>query len=58
MEHLDPYCVSAKQFAAHLMGLCWGVEHGAGPAGYAAIPRWLDGNVSLERPHNPARRRA
>jgi hypothetical protein len=56
MQHLDPYGVSAKSFAAHLMGLCWGVERGGGPAGYAAIPRFLDGNVSLERPPDPLTR--
>jgi hypothetical protein len=58
MQHLDPFCISAKSFAAHLMGLCWAVEQGGGPAGYAAIPRWLNGAVPLEKPPAPLHRGA
>jgi hypothetical protein len=58
MQHLDPFCISAKSFAAHIMGLCWAVEHGGGPAGYAAIPRWLNGTVPLEKPPAPLTRGA
>jgi hypothetical protein len=50
MQHLDPYCLSAKSYAAHLVGLCWGVAHGGGPEGYAVIPRWLDGAPPVEKP--------
>ena len=46
MQHPERYCVSAKWYAAHLMGLCHGIEHAARPQTYWAIPAWLN------RPHN------
>ena len=50
MQHPKRYCRSAKSYAAHLMRLCCGIEHGGDPDVYAAIRRWLDGRVDLERP--------
>jgi len=50
MQHIDTYCQSAKSYAAHLMRLCCGVEFGGNLDIYAAIPRWLDGTVTLEKP--------
>jgi hypothetical protein len=58
MQHVESHGKSAKSYAAHLIGLCWGVERGGGPAGYAAIPRWLDGNAQLERPASLSHRGA
>ena len=50
MQHPDDYCVSPKSYAAHLIGLCCGVEHPGGAALYWAIPRWLDGPAAIEKP--------
>jgi hypothetical protein len=50
MQHLEPYCLSAKSYAAHLTGLCWGVRHGGEPAGYVAIQRWLNAAPELVKP--------
>ena len=50
LQHLEPYCRSAKSYAAHLTGLCWGMQHGGGPDGYAAIQRWLNGAITLMKP--------
>lgn len=58
MQHPESYCVSAKSYAAHLTGLCCGVEHNGDPAIYAAIPRWLNGSVALEKPEVLTRRGA
>jgi hypothetical protein len=50
MQHVERYCVSAKSYAAHLTGLCCGVEHGGDRQIYAAIQRWLNGKVALDKP--------
>ncbi|MHB8413196.1 MAG: DUF5946 family protein [Candidatus Acidiferrales bacterium] len=50
MQHPEPYCHSAKSYAAHLTRLCCGIEHGGKRQVYAAIHRWLNGAVNLERP--------
>jgi hypothetical protein len=50
MQHPGTYCVSAKSYAAHLTRLCCGVEHGGDRQVYAAINRWLNGRVALEKP--------
>lgn len=39
MQHPDTCCRSAKPYAAHLMGLCCGVDFVGNPAIYAAIQR-------------------
>lgn len=56
MQHLETYCRSAKSYAAHLTRLCCGLEYGGDPAVYAAIQRWLNGRVSLEKPEAPGHR--
>ncbi|MDB4916034.1 MAG: hypothetical protein JWM95_3678 [Gemmatimonadetes bacterium] len=53
LQHPDPYCLSAKSYAAHLVGLCWGVEHAATMSGYGAIQRWLNGQRKLKKPPLP-----
>lgn len=52
MQHLDTYCRSAKSYAAHLTRLCCGLEHSGNPAIYAAIQKWLNGSVSIEKPES------
>jgi hypothetical protein len=53
LQHPEIYCVSAKSYAAHLGGLaCW-AEYGSENEVYAAIQRWLNGNVDLEKPFVP-----
>jgi|SRR5579859_4858566 len=50
MQHVEQYGLSAKSYAAHLVGLCCGIEHDGNPVLYATIPRWLDGSVDLKKP--------
>lgn len=50
MQHIESYCVSAKSYAAHLVGLCCGVERESDPAVYDVIHRWLNGKVDLVKP--------
>jgi hypothetical protein len=50
MQHPGRYCRSAKSYAAHLARLCCGLEYGGSPRIYAAIQRWLNGRVEIERP--------
>jgi hypothetical protein len=58
LQHPDDYCASAKSYAAHLTGLCCGVEAAGDPRRYWAIARWLDGHRDLVRPEPPAARGA
>jgi hypothetical protein len=50
MQHPEEYCISAKSYAAHLTGLCCGLEHHGNPNDYWAIARWLNGPTTLQRP--------
>lgn len=50
MQHPAEYCQSAKSYAAHLVGLCCGVEHEGDQKLYWAIPEWLDGAASVKKP--------
>lgn len=56
MQHVDTYGISAKSYAAHLMGLCCGIEHGGNAAVYEVIHRSLNGQPALGRPVAPATR--
>ncbi|MFZ0415001.1 MAG: DUF5946 family protein [Candidatus Acidiferrales bacterium] len=56
MQHPEPYCHSAKSYAAHLTRLCCGLEFGGKKHVYDAIPRWLNANNKLEKPGTPAAR--
>jgi uncharacterized protein DUF5946 len=53
MQHPERHCVSAKSYAAHLMGLCHGLEHHAAPQTYWAIPKWLNRPRDLVKPSVP-----
>jgi hypothetical protein len=50
LQHPEDYCVSAKSYAAHLTGLCCGVEHPGDQKLYWQIPRWLDGAAAVVKP--------
>lgn len=50
MQHVERYGRSAKSYAAHLTGLCVGVERGGDGAINEAVRRWLDGRVDLAKP--------
>ena len=50
MQHIEPYCHSAKSYAAHLTRLCCAIERGGDPDVYVAIQRWLNGSIALDRP--------
>ena len=50
MQHPEEYGRSAKSYAAHLLGLCCGVEHPNDPKLYWSIARWLDGPSQPDKP--------
>lgn len=56
MQHPEDYCRSAKSYAAHLAGLCCGVESGGDSRLYWTIARWLDGARELTKPAVPSAR--
>ncbi len=56
MQHVERYCHSAKSYAAHLTRLCCGLEYAGDPKIYAAIQKWLNGTVTLEKPGAPSHR--
>jgi hypothetical protein len=58
LQHPDPYCRSAKSFAAHLTGLCCAIEHGGRPSVNVAVQRWLSRGADIEKPELPADRGA
>ncbi len=58
MQHPDRYGRSAKSFAAHLTGLCCGVEFEGSETTNAAVQRWLSGGSPVDRPAVPAQRGA
>ena len=50
LQHPEPYCHSAKSYAAHLTRLCCGIERGGDRRIYRAIHIWLSGPTKIERP--------
>jgi len=56
LQHPEPYCHSAKSYAAHLTRMCCGLEYGGKREIYAAIPRWMSGPAKIERPETLAQR--
>lgn len=56
VQHPNRYCISAKSLAAHLGGLCWGLEHGGDPRGYEYLRRSLDGPGRFPKPALPSHR--
>lgn len=58
LQHPDRYCRSAKSLAAHLTGMCCGLEHSGSETIYAALQRWLNGRSPIDKPPIPAFRGA
>lgn len=58
MQHPERYGVSVKSYAAHLMGLCHGIEHADRPNTYWAIPAWLNHPRDILKPSLVANRGA
>ncbi len=56
LQHPEIGCVSAKSYAAHLAGLCCAIEYGRSDKIYAAIQRWLNGRVDLDKALVPSAR--
>ena len=50
LQHPEDYCQSAKSYAAHLTGLCCGLEHPGDQKLYWQIARWLDGPATIIKP--------
>ena len=50
LQHPDVFCVSAKSFAAHLAGLCIGVESESNPFLMTALQKWPNGRRLIENP--------
>lgn len=56
MQHPQGGCKSAKSYAAHLTGLCCGVEFNGSKSIRAALQRWLNGSadsIGITRPTEP-----
>ena len=56
MQHPKRSCESAKSYAAHLTGLCCGVEYNGAKSVHAALQRWLNGPaeaIGITRPTEP-----
>jgi hypothetical protein len=56
MQHPKRSCKSAKSYAAHLTGLCCGMEYNGAKSVYAALQRWLNGPaeaIGITRPTEP-----
>jgi hypothetical protein len=56
LQHPDEFCASAKSCAAHLTGLCAGLEHAEDPALRPALQRWLNGRSPVTKPDLPGAR--
>jgi hypothetical protein len=57
LQHPDAYCVSAISLAAHLTGVCIGVEHRDRERDLnAAIQRWLNRRPVIAKPALPTDR--
>jgi hypothetical protein len=53
LQHPDEFCASAKSFAAHLTGLCAGLEHADDPTLRPVLQRWLNGRSPVTKPELP-----
>lgn len=59
LQHPDRYCRSAKSLAAHLTGLCFGLEYATahgdirGSEFSRILSRWLNGTPPLQKPEVP-----
>ena len=53
LQHLEPYCRTAKELTYHLASLCCGLEYEGSPAVYKALQKSIDGKFVGERPTPP-----
>jgi hypothetical protein len=53
LQHPDEFCASAKSLAAHLAGLCAGLEHAGNASLRPALQRWLNGRSPVAKPELP-----
>jgi hypothetical protein len=57
LQHPERYCVSFKSLAAHLMGVCWSLDHGGTRAvPHEPIRRWVERHPQLAKPPLPRAR--
>jgi hypothetical protein len=50
LQHPEYFCVSAKSYVAHLSGLCVAIEYHNSVEVNAAIQKWLNGSIDLNKP--------
>lgn len=50
LQHPDVFMVSAKSFAAHLVGMCIAMEYHNDQRLMRALQKWLNGKRELEKP--------
>jgi len=50
MQHVESYCASAKSYAAHLIGLWWGVQNPESAEPMAPVLRTFNLNADLVKP--------
>jgi hypothetical protein len=50
MQHVESYCASARSYAAHLVGLWWGINHPDDSAPVVPVLRSLNLNDKLIKP--------
>jgi hypothetical protein len=53
LQHLDPYCRTAKELIYHIASLCCGLEFSRSAAIYAALQHSIDGPFPGDRPTPP-----
>ena len=50
LQHPEIYMVSAKSFAAHLVGMCIAMKYHNDQHLMEALQKWLNGKMELEKP--------
>lgn len=53
LQHLEPFCRTAKELTYHLASLCCGLEFGGESVLYKALQRSFEGKFDGERPQPP-----
>ena len=54
IQHEEEYCNRYVGLAAHLGGVCWGLEHGGREKGYRALQKFIETKPWGEAPYPPA----
>lgn len=50
LQHPDIFMISAKSFAAHLVGMCIAMDYNNDQHLMRALQKWLNGKMELEKP--------